>query len=134
MERIVSIRDNLDMFKSLVLLYKNENGDTFIGSSSNDENGKENHKSRIVLYKDALPKDTDYITGWNFLDDNSEKIYIVYNEHTEVAVDDFLVANHVDKSWKDIDYTVVDSFSELNVRLASESLSNNQIKAFVTLK
>ena len=134
MEKIVSFSDNLDMFEKFVLLYKNDKGDTYLASSSNDESGKENRKNRIVLYKDALPKDQDYISGWNYLDDNSEKIYIVYNEHSEVAVDDFLVANHVDKSWKDLDYNVFNSVSEINHQLTTDNLKNNEVRAYVTLK
>lgn len=134
MEKVMSFSDNLDMFKNLVLLYKNDKGETYIGSSKYDENGQDNRKNYIVLYKDSLPKNQDYIEGWNYLDDHSEKIYLVYNEHSEVAVDDFLTVNKVDKTWKDIDYTVVDSVIDINEKIANADLQNNEVRAYVTLK
>ena len=65
----------------------------------------------------------------NYLDDNSEKVYLVFNEHSEVAVDDFLVANHINKSWQDIEYTVVDNLIEMNKQLSNTVLKNNEIRA-----
>ena len=97
MEKTVKFENNLDMFKNIVLLYK------------------------------------DYISGWNYLDENSNDIYIVYNPYSEVAVDDFLYAHNTDKSWKDIDYTIVDSTSDINKTLSSIKLSNNEIRAYATL-
>ena len=132
MEKVIRFNENLDMFKNLVLLYKNENGDTFLGSSINN-NEKENG-NYIVLYKESLPKDKDYIMGWNHLDDSSEKIYLVYNQHSEVAVDDFLAAHGLDKTWKDIDYVVVDSMNDINNRLLSDTLSNNEVRAYCTAR
>lgn len=134
MEKTLRFDGNLDMFKNLVLLYKDEKGDTFLGSSTNNEKGINNLKNSIVLYKESLPKDKDYIMGWNYLDDHSDKIYLVYNEHSEVAVDDFLAAHSIEKTWKDLDYQVVDSINDINELLINESLSNNEVRVYGTLK
>lgn len=132
MERIMRFDGNLDMFKNIVLLYKNDNGETFIGSSTNKENSiNDNH---IVLYKDSLPQDRDYLMGWNYLDDNSEKIYFVSEQQSEVSIDDFLAAHRIEKTWKDIDYTVVDSLTEINDILKKNALSDNEVRAYALLK
>ena len=131
MEKVMRFDDNLNMFKNIILLYKDNNGDIYLGSSDNSNSENKNH---IILYKESLPKDKDYLTGWNYLDDNSEKIYFVYNEHSEVAVDDFLAAHNVDKTWKDIDYRIVDSVKDINNKLTNEKLSNNEIRAYVTMQ
>lgn len=133
METIMRFDENLNMFKNLVLLYKNDKGETFIGSSTYNKNEKDNNKSHIVLYKDCLPEDKNYIMGWNYLDDHCEKIYLVNNQYSEVAVDDFLNAHHIDKTWKDISYTVVDSIAQINEILSTAKLANNEIKAYATL-
>ncbi len=133
MEKTVKFENNLDMFKNIVLLYKDENGNTYLGSSSHNDIGDKDHKNFVVLYKESLPKNKDYISGWNYLDENSNDIYIVYNQYSEVAVDDFLYAHNTDKSWKDIDYTIVDSTSDINKTLSSIKLSNNEIRAYATL-
>ena len=44
----VRFNDNLDMFNSIVLLYKNEKGETYIGASSNME------KDLFQVYKKKL--------------------------------------------------------------------------------
>ena len=131
MEKVIRFDTNLDMFKNLVLLYKNDNGDTYLGSSMLKQDDKDN---QIVLYKDSLPKDRDYLMGWNYLDDNCEKTYLVYNQNSEVAVDDFLAAHNVEKTWKDINYIVVDNLIEMNNRLKNEQLDKNEVKAYVILK
>ena len=125
----VRFNDNLDMFNSIVLLYKNEKGETYLGSSSNLE--KDNY---IVLYKNSLPKDIDYLSGWNYLDDHCEKTYLVYNDHSEVAVDDFLAAHNVNKTWKDLEYRVCDDSMQVNEILSNAQLSNNEVQAYATLK
>ena len=125
----VRFNDNLDMFNSIVLLYKNEKGETYIGASSNME--KDNY---IVLYKNSLPKNVDYLSGWNYLDDHCEKTYLVYNDHSEVAVDDFLAAHNVNKTWKDLEYKVCDNTIKVNEILSNVQLSNNEVQAYATLK
>ena len=130
MEKVLRFDGNLDMFKNIVLLYKDNNGDTYLGSNTHNETGVNNLKNYIILYKESLPKDKDYIMGWNYLDDHSDKIYLVYNEHSEVAVDDFLAAHNIDKTWKDINYNIVDSINDIN----NIQLSNNEVKAYATLK
>ena len=55
MEKVISFSENLDMFKHLVLLYKDEKGNTYLGSSSHNEKGSENRKNHIILYKEPLP-------------------------------------------------------------------------------
>lgn len=125
MEKVIRFAENLDMFKNLVLLYKNRNGDTFLGSSINGDK-----KKYIVLYKDSLPKDRDCIMGWNYLDDHSGNIYMVNNQYSEVSVDDFLAAHGIDKTWKDIDYVVVDDISEINERLSANTMANGEVRAY----
>ena len=133
MEKVISFSENLDMFKHLVLLYKDEKGNTYLGSSSHNEKGSENRKNHIILYKEPLPQDKDYIMGWNYLDDHSDKIYLVYNEHSEVAVDDFLAAHGLEKTWRDFDYHVVDSLNDVNDILVDNPLSANEVRAYGTL-
>ena len=134
MEKVVRFDESLDIFKNIVLLYKDENENTYLGSTiSNEEVGHE-AKNYIVLYKDALPKDSDYIAGWNYLDDHSSKKYLVYNDLLSVAVDDFLAAHNVDKTWKDVAYETVDSSMDMNQKLAKLSLEPNQVYAIATLK
>ena len=130
MEKIISFNKNLDMFKRIVLVYKNEKGETFIGSSFHDSDSEKNFNNYIVLYKDALPSELDCFEGWNFLDDNSDNIYLVPIKHSEVAVDDFLVAHHIDKTWKDLDYNVVNNITEINSEVNNNALQNNEVRAY----
>ena len=134
MTKVIRFDDSLDMFDHLVLLYKNEEGDTFIGSTSHNDKADDVHKNSIVLYKDPMPKDKDYIMGRNYLDDHSSKIYLVYNEHSEVAVDDFLAAHNIDKTWKNIEYQVVNSLNDVNDILKNDTLNNGEVRAYGTLK
>lgn len=134
MERVYRFDGNLDMFKNFVLVYKNDEGNMYLGSSTNNETGVDNLKNSIVLYKAAMPADKDFVMGWNYLDDHAEKIYLVYNEHSEVAVDDFLAAHNISKTRKDIDYIVVDSINDINSILSSNPLKNNEVRAYGTLK
>lgn len=130
MEKVISFNKNLDMFKRIVLVYKNEEGKTFIGSSFHDTNSETNFNNYIVLYKDALPSELDCFDGWNFLDDNSDNIYLVPIKHSEVAVDDFLVAHHINKTWKDLDYNVVNNITEINTEVNTNALQNNEVRAY----
>lgn len=134
MGKVICFKDSLDIFKNLVLVYKNENGEMFLGSSSHNNHADDIHKNSIVLYKDSMPNDKDFIMGWNYLDDHSSKIYLVYNEHSEVAVDDFLAAHNINKTWKDIEYHVVDSINDINDILTNDSLTNNEVRAYGTLE
>ena len=72
--------------------------------------------------------------GWNYLDDNSEKIYFVSEQQSEVSIDDFLAAHRIEKTWKDINYTVVDSLTEINDILKKNALSDNEVRAYALLK
>ena len=134
MEKTVRFDDNLDMFENIVLLYKDENGDTYLGSASYNGNEPETRRNRIVLYKNHLPKDQDYLTGWNYLDDNSDKIYLVYNEHSDVGVDDFLAAHSIAKTWKDIEYRIVDGMCGIAEALSGCRMADNEVLAFAVMK
>ena len=134
MEKIMRFDGNLDMFRNIVLLYKNEEGNTYIGSSSCNNASDNNYKNHIVLYKDSMPKDKDYIDGWNYLDDHCSKTYIVFNQFMEVTVDDFMAAHNINKTWKDIDYNIVDSINDVSDRLSSSGLENNEVRAYGVLK
>ena len=134
MEKVMRFDGNLDMFRNIVLLYKNEEGNTYIGSSSSNNTSDKDHKNHIVLYKDSMPKDKDYIAGWNYLDDNCSKTYIVFNQFMEVAVDDFMAAHNINKTWKDIDYNIVDSLNDVSDSLMSSQLKKNEVRAYGVLK
>ncbi|MBR2066786.1 MAG: hypothetical protein IJ875_00730 [Solobacterium sp.] len=130
MQRVLRFNASLEDFKTIILLHKNENGETHIAyTASNPDNEKE-HKNCIVLYKAALPKGLDYLAAWNQLDDSSEKIYLDFNERIEVAIDDFLAAHATGKTWTDLEYYVLEGTSELNEQLADLVLANNEVRAY----
>ena len=52
----------------------------------------------------------------------------------ETGIDDFLAAHQIDKTWKDIDYIVIDNFTEIDDLLEENPLNQNEVRAYAILK
>ena len=134
METVYKFNDHLNAFQNLVLFYRDDKDDCYIGSSSFYGGSDPNRQNLSILYKEPLPTDRDPIMGWNYLDDNSPFIYLVYTNLMETAVDDFLAAHNIDKTWKDIEYKVIDNYTEIDDVLESYPLNKNEVRAYAILK
>ena len=134
METVYKFEDRLNEFQNLVLVYKDGEEDSYIGSSSFYGGKDPHHQILSILYKDPLPLDRDVMMGWNYLDDHSPFIYLVYTDKMETGVDDFLAAHQIDKTWKDINYNVIDNYTEIDDILLDNPLNKNEVRAYAILK
>ncbi|MBR2825025.1 MAG: hypothetical protein IKE51_01990 [Solobacterium sp.] len=134
METVYKFDEGLKGFQNIVLFYKDKDDDSYIGTSSFYGGSDPNKQTLSILYKDPLPNDRDAIMGWNYLDDHSPYIYLVYTDVMETAVDDFMAAHQIDKTWKDIDYNVIENYTEIDDILNENPLNKNEVRAYAILK
>ena len=92
------IKTSLDEFERIVLLYKDEANNVFIGHSFY-YGGRDGSEYLLFLYKEPLPK-KDLLAGWNALDETSCYITIVGVHDHRIAVEDFLVCHNPQLTWE----------------------------------
>lgn len=126
MNTVIKFRDSLDVFRSIVTIYRNEEGKLFVGNTF--RNGTDGWMS--IFHKEALPENAGLINGWNALDDYLPSMRVVSEEHPETGIDDFLYANGAGTSWRSVDYNVVNSFSEIEEFCKKNPIQNGQTAAF----
>ena len=134
MSERLRLTENLDCFQTVVLLYCDKNENVHLGCASY-YGGKNNDRRYLnLLYKDALPDKAELIGSWNYLDDNSSKIYPDYTKDMELAVDDFLYAHNTAKNHSDLEYEVVDSYSDMDKYFNNTNIKPGQVIAYGMLK
>lgn len=126
MNTVIKFKDNLDVFRSIVTIYCNDEGKLFVGNTF--KNGTDGWMS--VFHKEALPEGEGLIDGWNALDDYLPSMRVVSEERAETGVEDFLYANGAGASWKSVDYNVVNSFSEIEDFCKKNPIQKGSAAAF----
>lgn len=106
------VKTSLDEFERIVLLYKAQDGKTFIGHSFY-YGGRDGSEYLLFLYKDPLPQG-GLLEGWNELDETSYHITIVGVHDHRIAVEDFLVCHNPELTWEDVIYVLVHDFTEVD--------------------
>ena len=108
----IRFEKDLSEFQSIVMLYRDEENNVYIGNTSFYGGSIPERQCLNILYKDPLPKDRDVMSGWNYLDDTSPKIYLSYCTDMETAVEDFMYAHGLERNWRSIDYTGLRFYKE----------------------
>ncbi|MCH1939098.1 hypothetical protein [Holdemania massiliensis] len=126
------IKTSLDEFERIVLLYKDETNNVFIGHSFY-YGGRDGSEYLLFLYKEPLPK-KDLLAGWNALDETSCYITIVGVHDHRIAVEDFLVCHNPQLTWEDVIYIPTEDFMEMNQIYSQLDLKAGCAYAFVIRK
>ena len=75
MSESISFSESLDVFQNVVMLYKDKDGNLFIGNTW--FYNKAGHDYMSVMYHLPLPEDKGVMEGWNWLDDNDPRVTLV---------------------------------------------------------
>ncbi len=130
----ISFEQDLSGFQNIILLYRDENNNVFIGNTSFYGGSISERQYLSLLYKDALPKDRDVISGWNYLDDTSPNIYISYSSEMTTAVEDFMYSHGLEKNWRSIQYTLIDNYTDISKAIKSDPIKVGEVKAYAMRK
>lgn len=130
MEKI-HFTEDLSMFQNIVTLYRENNGNVFIGNTY-FYNGRNKYMS--VMYKEPLPQNMGIIAGWNYLDDNSPTVTLVPENFMETGIEDFLYAHGKEKNWHSIEYILINDYTELEKDLISNPIKFNEVRAYAIKK
>ena len=118
----IRFEKDLSEFQSIVMLYRNEENNVYIGNTSFYGGSIPERQCLNILYKDPLPKDRDVMSGWNYLDDTSPKIYLSYCTDMETAVEDFMYAHGLE------------NFTDITDALFDSPVKKGEVKAFAMKK
>ena len=66
----------------------------------------------------------------NYLEDHSPHVYLVQEPSMQVAIEDFLYANGLDRDYTTVDYHVIDNYMELNDYMEDHELKNGEVIGF----
>ncbi len=132
MAEIMMLKEAIEKFDSIVMLYKNENNEIFLGHSF-FYNGREDSKYLLFLYRSALKNDK-ILESWNDLDENSLDIAIVGTQTHELAIEDFLHAHKCEVGLDEVYFIEIDLYSEIEKNLKEVNFSKNQVFAFFMKK
>ena len=130
----IRFEKDLSEFQSIVMLYRDEENNAYIGNISFYGGSIPERQCLNILYKDPLPKDRDVMSGWNYLDDTSPKIYLSYCTDMETAVEDFMYAHGLERNWRSIDYILIDNFTDITDALLDSPIKKGEVKAFAMKK
>ena len=131
MAQLIKYIESPSVFHNIALFYKDEFQKTHIGCTYfyNGRGVADDWLS--VLYEEPLPDDIEStILAWNWLDDNSAKIYLVPTDTPETGIEDFLYGNGLDRDWKSIPYVSVQSYPEIEEYLQEYPLETCTAIAF----
>ncbi len=130
MSETIRFENALDIFQNTVTLYKDDEGKLHIGNTYFYNGRGVSEDYRCVMYRDALPSEMDLMLGWNVLDDTAGSQVIVPENSAADGVEDFCYAHGLEKSWKSLDYHVVDRYSDISSYMKNHSLENGEVTAF----
>ena len=131
---VIRFEKDLSEFQSIVLLYRDEVSNLYIGNTSFYGGSIPERQYLNILYKDPLPKDRDVISGWNYLDDMSPRIYLSYCAQMTTAVEDFMYAHGLERNWRSIDYILINNYTDITDSLLDSPVKVGEVKAFVMKK
>ena len=129
MTEVYLFNKSLSMFQNVVAFFRDADGKLFINNIY-FYNVRGDHDYLSIMCKDPLPENMGLMMGWNWLDDNSPNILLVPEESIETGVEDFMYSHGLEKSWKDIEYHVIDNFSEIESYFSKHTLGKGGVVAF----
>ena len=112
MNTVIRFDDSLAIFRTIILLYRDQDGNLFAGKVFRSGDSPSADWSS-VFHKEPIPEKDGIIMGWNELDDYYPSMKLVPEEKPETGVEDFLYAHNAGTSWKSLDYNVITTFSEM---------------------
>lgn len=130
----ICFEQDLSGFQNIILLYRDEQKNVYIGNTSFYGGKIPERQYLSLLYKDALPKDRDIISGWNYLDDNSPNIYISYSSEMTIAVEDFMYSHGLERNWRSITYTLIDNYVDISKAIKNDPIKVGEVKAYAMKK
>lgn len=126
-------KENLDEYQNIVMLYRNPDGELYLGTTSYYNGRGQGNDYLSVLYKDAVREGDGLMLGWNELDEmNAGRL--VPERNAETAVEDFLYAHGLPRSWRSVSYTEAKDYPEMESMHASNPLNNGEVRAYVIAK
>lgn len=130
MSTTIKFGHDLEEFQNVMLIYKNNEGKCFVGNM-NFYNGRTPETQYMsILFKEAIPDGMNLIDGWNYLEDHSPHVYLVQEPSMQVAIEDFLYANGLERDYTTVDYHVIDNYMELNDYMEDHELKNGDVIGF----
>ena len=114
-------------YHHVIMVYKDKVGEMFLGHCYHN-NGRDNAKYLLFLYKDAMPK-MDFLSGWNYLDDNSISIVIVEVKEAQLGILDFLSCYKSDYDLLDLKPIIINNFQEIQKNL--NDFEYDSVKCFL---
>ncbi len=130
----ICFEQDLSGFQNIILLYRDEQENVYIGNTSFYGGKVPERQYLSLLYKDALPKDRDIISGWNYLDDNSPNIYISYSSEMTTAVEDFMYSHGLQRNWRTITYTLIENYVDISKAIKDDPIKVGEVKAYAMRK
>lgn len=125
MSESIRFEASLDVFQNVVMLYKDKEGQMFIGNTWFYNKAGNDYMS--VMYHTPLPKNMSLMDGWNWLDDNDPRVTLVPEKSMETGVEDFLFAHGKDADWKSVSYSVINSYTDIEKFLNKNKLGNDEV-------
>jgi hypothetical protein len=130
MSTVVKFKDNLDEFRNIITLYRDEEGKLFVGNTFSVKGMNHSRDWMSALHREPLPEEEGLILGWNRLDDNLPSMTLIPEETAGMGVEDFLYAHGAGNSWKSVDYNVVRTFADIADWCRRNPLKNGTAAAF----
>lgn len=124
MSESIRFANSLDVFQNVVMLYKDGDGQLFIGNTWFYNKAGNDYMS--VMYHMPLPEKMSLMDGWNWLDDNDPRVTLVPEKSMEQGIEDFLFAHGKEKDWKSVSYNVIGSYTDIEKFLNKNKLSNGE--------
>lgn len=125
MSESIRFDENLSVFQNVVMLYRNEDNELFIGNTWFYNKAGNDYMS--VMYHLPIPKDMSVMEGWNWLDDNDPRVTLVPEISMETGVEDFLFAHGHERDWKSVTYKVINSYADIEKYLKKNPLGKNDV-------
>ena len=107
MSTVVKFKDNLDEFRNIITLYRDEEGKLFVGNTFSVKGTNHSRDWMSALHREPLPEEEGLILGWNRLDDNLPSMTLI-----------------------PVDYNVVRTFAEIADWYRRNPLKNGTAAAF----
>ncbi len=129
MREMIRFDNALNIFQDTVTLYRDEEGRLHIGNTYCRGVNGEKDGYMTVMYREALPEDTELLLGWNLLDDGSSQ-ELIAEERAETGIEDFCYAHGLERDWRSLDYYVVDNYREISDFVRKNPLKKGEVAAF----
>jgi len=121
---------DLKDYQNVVVLYRTKEGDLYLSSTSYYNGRGRGADYMSVIYQSKLNDENGMMEGWNELDENGNGRLVPEND-PETAVEDFLYAHGLKRSWRSVPYVEVDSYPEMEKIFAQKPMEIGEVRAYV---